>query len=245
MTETTTYVADGIKAGLSAYPHPRPAIDTGALVEACRVQARTWVTITVGVRVPDTLSGAGDLADLIRQVADAAVHSLDGASLDSVLYGLAHMNVAYADALRAHQGHGDSYLLGCLFSLISGGAALSDGFEDVALMDPFGGPVPMLDESALIETVRVQLNTWAPYVLQTRPQAAGQIKDAPALSDAIAGVLDAAQDRYGDMDDDTSIRGMAHLANARAHGLKAGYGHGDAYLLAALGSLVLAAANLA
>jgi hypothetical protein len=38
---------------------------------------------------------------------------------------------------------------------------------------------------------------------------------------------------------------MAHLANALAHGLEAGYGHGDAYVFAALGSLVLAAASLA
>ncbi|MFF8195648.1 hypothetical protein ACF05L_33345 [Streptomyces bobili] len=44
--------------------------------------------------------------------------------------------------------------------------------------------------------------------------------------------------------DDDSIRGMARLANAYAHALKAGYGQGDAHLFAALGSLVLAAASL-
>ncbi|MGW0846779.1 hypothetical protein ACWD26_43035 [Streptomyces sp. NPDC002787] len=246
MTDTTTsYAADGITAGLSTYPHPKPVMDTGALVEACRVQARTWVTRTYGVRVPDELSGAGALADLIGEVTDWAEHDPDNPEGDATLYGLAHLENAHADALRAYHGHGDGYLLGALFSLISAGAALYDGFEDVSLMDPFDGRMPVLDESALIETVRVQLNTWAPTWLQTLPYAAGEIKDAPALSDVIGDVLNTAQARYGDMDDDDSIRGMAHLANARAHGLKAGYSHGNAYVFAALGSLVLAAASLA
>ncbi|MER7688730.1 hypothetical protein [Streptomyces sp. NPDC097610] len=244
---STSYATDGITAGLGTYPHPKPVMDTGALVEACRVQARTWVTRAYGVRVPDELPGAGALADLIAEVTDAAWRSRDSVADDAnaTRYGFAHLDNAYPAALRARLGRGDGYLLGALFSLISAGAALRSGFEDAALMDPFSGHMPVLDDSALIETARVQLNTWAPAVLQTRPYAAGEIKDAPTLSDVIADVLDAAQARYGDMDDDTSIRSMAHLANARAHSLKAGYSHGDAYVFAALGSLVLAAASLA
>ncbi|MGW1039552.1 hypothetical protein [Streptomyces sp. bgisy153] len=238
----TSYTADGITAGLSTYPHRKPVMDTGALVEACRVQARTWVTRTYGVRVPDELSGAGALADLIAEVTDWAEHDPDNPEGDATLYGLAHLASAHADAHWAHHGHSDAHLLGALFSLISAGAALYDGFEDVSLMDPFDGRMPVVDERALIETVRVQLNTWAPAILETPSYAAGEIKDAPALSDVIADVLDVAQDRYGDMDDDDSIRAMGHLANARAHALKAGRGHGDAYLFAALGSLVLVAA---
>lgn len=246
MTEiTTSYTTDGITAGLSTYPHRKPVMDTGALVEACRVQARTWVTRAYGVLIPDALTGADALADLITQISRAALCDPDTTEDDATLYGLAHLDNAYADALRANQGYGDGYLLGALFSIISAGAALYDGFEDVSLMDPFDGRMPVLDESALIEAARVQLNTWTPAVLQTPAYAAGEIEDAPALSDVIAVVLDAAQARYGDIDDDTSIRGMAHLANARAHGLKAGYSHGNAYVFAALGSLVLAAASLA
>jgi hypothetical protein len=71
------------------------------------------------------------------------------------------------------------------------------------------------------------------------------LHNAADLSDVLADVIGAAEAKHGDTDDDSSIRGMAHLANARAHGLKAGHGHGDAHLLAALNSLVLAAASLA
>jgi hypothetical protein len=218
---------------------------TAALVEACRVQLRTWVTRTVGVGVPSELSGAGALSDLTKEITQTIAELCGPDTVDdATLYGLAHLDSAYADTLRAHQGHGDGYLLGALFSLISADAALYRGFKDASLMDPFSGRMPVLDESALIETVRVQLNTWAPAALHTCPHAAGEIKDAPALSDVLGTTLDAAQALYGDMDDDDSIRGMAHLANARAHGLKAGYGHGDAHVSAALGSLILAAANL-
>ncbi|MFJ2627727.1 hypothetical protein ACIO6T_31075 [Streptomyces sp. NPDC087532] len=55
--QTASYAADGIAVGLSTCPHPKPVMTTAALVEACRVQARTWVTRTVGVRTPDELSG--------------------------------------------------------------------------------------------------------------------------------------------------------------------------------------------
>lgn len=246
MTETANpYTTDGIRAGLSTYPHPKPVINAGVLIEACRVQARTWATRACGARIPDHLSGATALAALIAEIADAAECHPDRAEDDAAMYGIAHLTSAHADALRASHGHGDGYLLGALFSLISAGAALERGFEGASLMEPFTGRMPVLDESALIETARVQLNTWTPQVLQAPEYAPERIKDAPALSDVIAEVLDAAEARYGDMDDDNSIQGMAHLANARAHGLKAAYGHGNAYLLALLHPLICASASLA
>ncbi|MGP3951311.1 hypothetical protein [Streptomyces sp. 7N604] len=245
MAETLTYVTDGIAAGLSTYPHPKPVMDTGALVEACRVQARPWVTRRFGVMVPAELSGPGALVDLIAEVTDAAEHDPDSTEDDATMNGLEHLDNPHDEALRAYHGHGNGYLLGALFSLISASGALSEGYRDAGLMDPFCGRLSAVDESALIETVRVQLNTWAPAVLETPSYADGEITSAPALSEVIAQVVDAAQAKYGDMDDDDSIRGMAHLAGARAHSLKAASGHGDAYVFAALGSLVLAAASLA
>ena len=240
----TTYAADGITAGISNYPLPKPVMDTVAFVEACRVQARTWVTRVYGVRVPESLSGAGALADLIAEVADAAEHDPQTAKGDVTENLSAYLDTAHTYALWAYHDHGDGYLLGVLFCLIKAAAAQNGGvLADTGQTDPFGGRTPLADEAALIETVRAQLNTWAPDLLGT--PSYGQITGAPAVSDVIAEVLDAAQARYGDLDDGDSIRGMAHLANARAYGLKAGYGHGDAYVFAALGSLVLAAANLA
>ncbi|KNE83303.1 hypothetical protein AB0B04_19055 [Streptomyces xinghaiensis] len=247
--ETCANDAAGVVARLGTYPHRAPVMDEGALVEACRVQAGTWVTRRFDVAVPAELSGTGALVDLTAAICDAAGDTPDwatpkGADDGVTWYGLAHLDNAHADALRAYHGHGDAHLLGALYSLISAGAALRGGCGDVRGMDPFEDRLPVLDEQALIQTVRVQLNTWIPAVLEIPGYAAEEIRSAAGLSDVLEQVADAARAAFGGMDDGDSIRGMTHLAHARAHGLKAGYGDGDAFVFAALGSLVLAAACL-
>ncbi|MET9778607.1 hypothetical protein ABZ023_30885 [Streptomyces sp. NPDC006367] len=252
MTESAnTYVADGIAAGLSTYPHPKPVMDTGALAEAIRVQLRTWVTTEFGITVPRPEMVAAAPAEEVSQlIAAVAEHvriwgvEADG---DVEAWGIAHLLNAHADALYAAHGHGDAYLLGALYSLIVARAYLRDSYEGRFELDPFNDDRRTINEAALIETIRVQLATWAPATFGTVVHIPGrwEMSYAADLSDLLGEVIQAAEAKYGDMDDDDSIRGMAHLANARAHGLKAGYSHGDAHLFAALGSLVLAAANLA
>ncbi|MFE7157014.1 hypothetical protein [Streptomyces sp. NPDC057636] len=244
MAKDGAYVADGIAAGRSTFPHPKPNMDANALVEACRVQASTWVTGEFGVTVPAQLSWLGALVELIAGVIDAAEPLPGAIETDTTWYGLAQLDNAHGHALRAYHDHDDSYLLGCLFALINARAALLDGYSDVSVTDLFDGRLPSLDEPTLIETIRIQLNTWVPTLFVVPVWAPGDLASGPHLSDAIAHVLDAAQAAYGDMDDDDSVRGMAHLANARAHSLKVGYGHGDAELFAVLQALVLVAANL-
>ncbi|MFD6329155.1 hypothetical protein ACFWGI_06200 [Streptomyces niveus] len=231
-----SYTVDGVRAGLSTYPFPKPRLDDQALVESCRVQAQTWVTSRFRVEVPDELSGPGALADLIAEIQDAAEN-------DAEEERLRHLDNAYEAALHAYHERGSGYLLGTLFSLISAGATIVDAPDDPRRRAPFEDRMPVVDERALIETVRVQLNTWAPALLKVPTWAPGEIASVVDLSDVIALVADAAQAAYGHPDDD-SMRGMAHLANARAHSLKAGYGHGAPHVLAALDALVLATANL-
>jgi hypothetical protein len=254
MTETTTstYTADATAAGLSTYPHPKPVLYTGTLAEAIRVQLRTWVTAELGFTVPapETLTAepADSIARLLGEITEHVHHFGVQACGDAEPWGLAHLFHAQADGLYAAHGRGDAYLLGALYSLIAARAHLRDGHEGRIELDPFGGHRPTVDESTLIETARVQLTTWVPDTFGTIVQLPGrwEMHDAADLSDHIlADVIGAGEAKYGDLDDDDSIRGMAHLANARAHGLKAAYGHGDAYLFAALNSLVLAAASLA
>ncbi|MFF5019441.1 hypothetical protein [Streptomyces sp. NPDC001165] len=252
MSETaSTYVADGIAAGLSTYPLPKPVLDAGALAEAIRVQLRTWVTAEFGIAVPSPeVIAAAPAESVSRLVGDVAERvrvwgvEADG---DAEAWGIAHLFNAHADVLYAANGHGDAHLLGALYSLIAARAYLRDGYEGRFELDPFDDDRRQLSEAALIETVRVQVATWAPDTFGTVVQipARWEMRTAADLSDFIADVSRAAEAKYGDVDDDDSIRGMAHLANARAHGLKAGYGHGDAHLFAALGALVLAAASLA
>ncbi|MGW2421477.1 hypothetical protein ACWC0C_19885 [Streptomyces sp. NPDC001709] len=252
MSETiSTYVADGIAAGMSTYQHPKPVLDAEALAEAIRVQLRTWVTAELGITVPAPEAIAAAPADSVsRLIADVAervrVWGVE-AEGDAEAWGIAHLFNAHADGLYAAHGRGDTHLLGALYSLIVARAYLRDGYEGRFELDPFNDDQRKISEAALIETVRVQLATWAPATFGTVVQipARWEMRTAADLSDLIADVIQTAEAKYGDMDDDDSIRGMAHLANARAHGLKAGYGHGDAYVFAALGSLVLAAANLA
>ncbi|QDN54288.1 hypothetical protein [Streptomyces sp. S1D4-20] len=248
MTETSTYVADGIAAGLSTYPHPRPVMDTGALAEAVRVQLGTWVTAGFGIPVPSPeVFAAAPAESVSRLLAEVAERSWGaGADGDAEAWGVAHLFYAHAESLYAAQGRGDAYLLGALYSLIVARAHLRDGYEGRFELSPFDNDRRTINETALIETIRVQLATWAPATFGTVVQIPDrwEMRTAADLSDFIADVTGTAEAKYGDMDDD-SVRGMAHLANARAHGLKAGYGHGDAYVFAALRSLVLAAANLA
>lgn len=253
MTETTTstFTADAIAAGLSTYPHPKPVLYTGALAEAIRVQLRTWVTAELGFTVPapKTLTDkpADSIARLLGEITAHVNHfGVLQASGDAEPWGLAHLFHAHADTLYAANGRGDAYLLGALYSLIAARAHLRDGHQGRIELTPFGGHQPAVDESALIETARVQLTTWVPDTFGTvQLPERWELHDAADLSDVLADVIGAAEAKYGDMDDDNSICGMAHLANARAHGLKAGHGHGDAHLFAALNSLVLAAASLA
>jgi len=252
MTETTsTYTADGIAAGRSLYPHPKPVLDTASLAEAIRVQARTWVTAAFGLTVPGPEAVATAPAETIAQfLGEVAEHvHIWGveAGGDAEPWGIAHLLNAHADSLYAAHGGGDGYLLGALYSLIAARAHVRDGHEGKYELDPFADDRRPLNETALIETIRMQLSTWVPDTVGTVVQIPARwgIGYAADLSDVIGDVIGAAEAKYGDMDDDDSIQGMAHLANARAHGLKAGYGHGDAYLFAALGSLVLAAAALA
>jgi type IV secretory pathway TrbD component len=252
MTESAnTYVADGIAAGMSTYPHPKPVLDAGVLAEAIRVQLRTWVTAEFGITVPSPEAIAAAPADEVSQFLAAVTEHVRiwgvQADRDAEAWGIAHLLNAHADALYAAHGRGDAYLLGALYSLIAARAHLRDGYEGRFELDPFNGDRRTINEAALIETIRVQLATWAPATFGTVVHIPGrwEMSYAADLSDVIADVIRAGEAKYGDMADDDSIRGMAHLANARAHGLKAGYSHGDAYLFAALGSLVLAAANLA
>ncbi|MFC8021621.1 hypothetical protein [[Kitasatospora] papulosa] len=252
MTDTaSTYTAAGIAAGMSTYPHPKPVLDTAALAEAIRVQLRTWVTVEFSITVPTpemvTAGPADSAAQLLGEITEH-VHvygvETDG---DAEAWGIAHLCHAHADSLYAAHGHGDAYLLGALYSLIVASAHLKDGYEGRFELDPFGGNRRTINERALIETIRVQLATWAPDTFGTVVQLPErwEMRCAADLSDAIANVIGTAEAKYGEMDDDDSIRGLAHLANARAHGLKAAHGHGDVHLLAALNSLVLAAASLA
>ncbi|MGW3933871.1 hypothetical protein ACWECC_38330 [Streptomyces microflavus] len=251
MTETTasTFTADAIAAGLSTYPHPKP-VPTGALAEAIRVQLRTWVNAELGFTVPAPQTLTAEPADSIaRLIGEITAHvQLYGADTgaNAEPWGLVHLFHAHADGLYAAHGRGDAYLLGALYSLIAARAHIRDHYEGRIELDPFGGHRPTIDDSALIETARVQLTTWVPDTFGTIVQlpARWELHDAADLSDLLADVIGAAEAKYGDMDDDDSILGMGHLANARAHGLKAGYGHGDAHLFAALNSLVLAAASL-
>ncbi|MCX4681391.1 hypothetical protein OG413_40045 [Streptomyces sp. NBC_01433] len=251
MTEiASTYTADGIAAGMSTYPHPKPVLDTGALAEAIRVQLRTWVTAELGITVPApelvAASPATSIAWLLGEITEV-VH-LYGVETngDAEPWGITHLLNARADGLNAAHGRGDGHLLGALYSLIAARAHLRDGFEGRFELDPFGADRYTINERSLVETVRVQLATWAPATFGTVVQLPDrwELRTAADLSDIIGDVIRAAEVKYGDVDDDDSIRGMAHLANARAHGLKAGYGHGDAHLFAALGALVLTAAAL-
>ncbi|MEU9761860.1 hypothetical protein AB0D98_19365 [Streptomyces sp. NPDC047987] len=252
MTETaSTYTAAGIAAGMSTYPHPKPVLDTGALAEAIRVQLCTWVAAEFGITVPTpemvTAGPADSTAQLLGEITEHVnVYGVETDG-DAEPWGIAHLCHAHADSLHAAHGHRDAYLLGALYSLIAARAHLKDGYEGQFELDPFGGNRRTINERALIETIRVQLATWAPDTFGTIVQLPErwEMRCAADLSDAIANVMGTAEAKYGDLDDDDSIRGLAHLANARAHGLKAAHGHGDAHLLAALNSLVLAAASLA
>ncbi|MFE2850187.1 hypothetical protein ACFXJO_03540 [Streptomyces lavendulae] len=249
-TTTSTFTADAKAAGLSTYPHPKPVLHTGALAEAIRVQLRTWVTAELGFTVPApktlTDNPAASIARLLGEITEQVHHFGVQARGDAEPWGLTHLFHAHADGLYAAHGRGDAYLLGALYSLIAARAHLRDGHQERIELTPFGGHRPAVDESALIETARVQLTTWVPDTFGTvQLPERWELHDAADLSDALADVIGDAEAKYGDMDDDNSIRGMAHLANARAHGLKAGHGHGDAHLFATLNSLVLAAASLA
>lgn len=246
-----TYTADGIAAGTSRYPHAKLALDTAALAEAIRVQLRTWVTAELGIEVPTPEMIAADPAEsialLLGKITDN-VHVYDVTTGgDAEPWGLAHLFHAHGDALYAAHGRGDAHLLGALYSLIAARAHLRDTYEGRIALTPFTGGRYTLNEDALIETVRVQATTWVPLTFGTavRMPHRWEMRTAADLSDFLADVIAAAEAKCGGMDDDANIRGMAHLANARAHGLKAGYGYGDSYLFAALGSMVLAAANLA
>ncbi|MCZ1012027.1 hypothetical protein [Streptomyces lydicus] len=252
MTETArTYTADGIAAGTSTYPHPKPVLDTRALAEAIRMQLCTWVTAEFGIIVPTpemvAAAPAASIAQFLGEIAEH-VHiwgvETDG---DAEPWGIAHLFNAHADGLYAAHGRGDAHLLGALYSLIVARAHLRDGYEGRFELDPFADDLRSLNETALIETVRVQLATWVPATFGTIVQLPErwEMRHAAELSDVLGVVIGAAEAKYGDMDDDSIQGGMAHLANARAHGLKAGYGHGDAHLAASLGALVLAAAVLA
>ncbi|MFD8671033.1 hypothetical protein ACFV1U_37420 [Streptomyces microflavus] len=249
-TTISTFTADAVAAGLSTYPHPKPVLHTGELAAAIRVQLRTWVPAELGFTVPAPELTADPADSIARVLGEITEHvQLYGADtgVNAEPWGLAHLFHAHADGLYAAQGRGDAYLLGALYSLIAARAHLRDHYEGRIELDPFGGHRPTVDDSALIETARVQLTTWVPETFGTIVQLPErwELHHAADMSDVLADVIGAGEAKYGDMDDDDSIRGMAHLANARAHGLKAGYGHGDAHLFAALNSLVLAAASLA
>ncbi|RNG27167.1 hypothetical protein [Streptomyces botrytidirepellens] len=250
MTETHTYIVDGIAAGRSTYLYPKPIMDTPALAEAIRVQLRTWATSTFGTIIPgpEEIREANAASRMVFDVAEQArIWGVDEAEADVEAWGMAHLFNADANSMRAAQGHGDAYLLGALYSLICARAYLRDSYTGRFALDPFASDLPQIDEAALSETIRVQVATWAPETFGTIVTIPDRwaVCEAPALSDFIADVMHAGAGKYGDMDDDDSMRGMAHLANAYGHVLKAAYGHGDVYLFAALGSLVLAAENLA
>ncbi|MCX4826305.1 hypothetical protein OG883_45825 [Streptomyces sp. NBC_01142] len=252
MTETTstpTYTADAVAAGTSLYPHPKPLLDTGALAEAIRVQLRTWVPGAYGITIPtpETFAAAPTerTAGLLGEIT-GHIRFRGAEQDDASPWALAHLFKAHRDSLHADHGRGDAHLLGALYSLIVARAHVRDGSDGRFDLDPFGADRSAIDERSLIETIRVQLATWVSDTFGTIVPIPNrwEMRTAADLSDLIGAVMGAAETKYGDMDDDDSIQGMAHLANVRVHGLKAGYGHGDAHLFAALNSLILAAAAL-
>ncbi|NEC96233.1 hypothetical protein G3I57_13070 [Streptomyces albidoflavus] len=247
----SSYAADGIAAGTRVYPYPTaPAMDTAALAEIIRVQATTWVPREFGIMVSGPRGFAAAPTGAVSQLFGLLTEQVHvwGVSVggDAEPWGIAHLLSGHADALWAVQGRGDAHLLGALYSLIAARAHLHEGHEGAVSLDPFADDRRPLDEMALIETIRVQLATCAPvtFTLAGQIPERWEMRDAADLSDLLGAVLDAAEAAHGDRTDTDSVRGMAHLANARAHGLRAAYGHGDAYLVGALNSLILAAASL-
>ncbi|WP_331725993.1 hypothetical protein [Streptomyces sp. NBC_00470] len=246
------FAADGVAAGLDTSPRPAPRLDAGALAESIRGQVWTWAGPAFQIPVPGpemvAAAPAHSVAELVGEMAERV--RVWGVQVDggAESWGLVHLFNAHAEALWAARGRGDGHLLGALYSLIAARAHLRDGYDGRIELDPFADDRRPVDETALLETIRVQLDTWVPDAFGTIVQLPRrrELRDAADLSDVIGYVLGAVEAKHGAaVDDADSVRGLAHLANARAHGLKAGHGHGDGHLLAALDSLVLAAANLA
>jgi hypothetical protein len=244
-----TQTGYGVRAALNGYPVSKPPLTPAALAEAIRVQLRTWVVSAYGAPVPENpeaVNGPQSLAAMVARVVRAAEDFEEGED-DATAWGIAHLIHADADAIRNAHGYtnGGGYLLGCLYSVIVAGAYLWRDYDgEPVAFSPYPGDRPALDESALIETGRtlVQMHVLQEAGVVVPPR--GSWLDAPQFSDLIADVADSFERAYGDMDGDDEIRALAHLVNAREHALKAGYGHGAAYVLACLNSLVLAVASM-
>jgi len=251
----STQTEYGVRAALSGFPVREPIVNSEALAEAIRVQARTWVVSQWGVSVPvdpAALGGVDGAAAMLARVVRSAEYVEEG-NEDRTAWGMAHMIHADADGIRAANGHGDGYLLGALYSLIVASAYLWGGYDgDSVAFSPYPNDRPAVDESALIETARTLVQVYAPddsrmigvgeFGVYIPPR--GSWLDGPRFSDLIAQVADSFERRYGDHDGEDEIRAMAHLVNAREHALKAGHSHGAPYVFAALSSLVLAVASM-
>ncbi|MEU5434505.1 hypothetical protein AB0G73_14175 [Streptomyces sp. NPDC020719] len=99
-------------------------------------------------------------------------------------------------------------------------------------------PGDTITETALVDAIHLQLATWTGWTLGVRPpQQPTSLTDLAAL---IRLVRNLAEDAWGDLDDDRSIRGIAHLMNADIDCTRAAAGHGPAHLLSALTSLITA-----
>ncbi|MFI6469801.1 hypothetical protein ACIBL5_05985 [Streptomyces sp. NPDC050516] len=99
-------------------------------------------------------------------------------------------------------------------------------------------PNNTITEAALVDTIRVQLATWTGGALGVR--VPDQIASLTELAVLVHRVYELAEDEWGDLDDEASIRGLAHLINAVADCISAACGHGLAPLLSALASLIVA-----
>ncbi|MBV9026405.1 MAG: hypothetical protein JO362_22030 [Streptomycetaceae bacterium] len=100
-----------------AFTPTSPKVTESALIDAIRVQLRTWVTRSLGIAIPDRIETAPDLSDLVHDIAEHAEEQWGDFDDDSSIMGVAHVINAHADTLRAAYGHGDGHLLQALTSL--------------------------------------------------------------------------------------------------------------------------------
>ncbi|MFF7117413.1 hypothetical protein ACFY91_34595 [Streptomyces albogriseolus] len=113
-------------------------------------------------------------------------------------------------------------------------------------MSTYPQPKPVLDAGTLAEAIRVQLRTWVTVEFGITVPAPEMGTARPADSTAqLLGEITEHVHLYGvEADGDAEPWGIAHLLNAHADSLYAARGHGDAYLLGALYSLIAARAHL-
>lgn len=251
MTETTEtpQVRHGITSALRGVHHNTQSASPAAVAEVVRVQLRTWVVQQWGVSPellenPDVFKDVDGFGDVVGRVVRIAEANEEGDD-DSTAWGMAHLIQADADAVRLVAGFGNGYALGSLYSLIvAAGWMWSGVYEGGSVpFTPYDPDRPVISERAVIETARTMVEMFTPSDAGVFIPHRGSWLDAPRFSDLIAELADSFEERYGDMDDDDSIRAMAHMVSAREHSLRAGYGHGTGEVLATIQALSLVIAS--